>query len=63
MTTTLSQESIALMEYVGWTNCGGDYWEHGEYPMQQIHASEAIKIAREQIRKENTCDAQGREKR
>lgn len=45
--TTLSIDSRLLMERFGWTNCGGEYWEHGDYPMQQIHECEAIRLTRE----------------
>mgnify|MGYP007044006480 CR=1 FL=1 len=42
-----------LMERLGWQPCGGGYWEHGDYPMQQFHESEAILLARAQQDRKN----------
>lgn len=54
MKTRLSENNLLLLERAGWLPCGTDYYEHGDYPLQQFHINEALQIAREQIRKENT---------
>lgn len=54
MKTRLSENNLLLLERTGWRSCGTDYYEHGDYPLQQFYVSEALQIAREQIRKENT---------
>lgn len=46
----LADDSKCLMEWYGWQNCGGEYWDHPDYPMQQFHAEDALKLAREQCK-------------
>ena len=53
MKTRLSENSLILLERAGWQSCGTDYYEHGDYPLQQFYVSEALQLAREQVRKEN----------
>lgn len=53
MKTRLSENGLLFLERAGWLSCGTDYYEHGDYPLQQFHVSEALRIALEQIRKEN----------
>lgn len=48
----LDENSIVLMEYFGWQNCGGEYWDHPDYPMQQFSAKKALELAREMSRKD-----------
>lgn len=50
--TDLHPDSIRLMERMGWTPCGDGYYEHGDYPMQQFAAQDALELAREQFRNE-----------
>ena len=48
----LHPDSIRLLERLGWQPCGAGYWEHGDYILQSFTTEEALKLAREQFRKE-----------
>lgn len=49
---SIDANSYLLLEKYGWRTCGDDHYDHPDYPMQQFHINDAIKLCREMCRKD-----------